>query len=99
MEKLVADGRIHPGRIEDMYEKIKTEMDEYMRETGDQVLLECGIHGVHAELASLLGKLRFRTSFGQNVLQHSKEVSVISGIIAAELELDVHLAISGRIIA
>jgi len=92
MEKLVADGRIHPGRIEDMYEKIKSEMTDFMRETGDQVLLECGIHGVHAELASLLGKLRFRTSFGQNVLQHSREVSVISGIIAAELGLDINLA-------
>ncbi len=92
MEKVVADGRIHPGRIEDMYEKVKSEMSDYMREMGDQVLLECGTHGVHSELAYLLGKLRFRTSFGQNVLQHSKEVSVISGIIAAELGLDVNLA-------
>jgi len=92
MEKLVADGRIHPGRIEDMYEKVKNEMDEYMRELGEQALLECGIHGVHHELSFLLGKLRFRTSFGQNVLQHSKEVAVISGIAAAELGLDVNLA-------
>jgi ribonuclease Y len=92
MEKLVADGRIHPGRIEDMFEKVKSEMDEYMRELGGQALLECGAHGVHQELAYLLGKLRFRTSFGQNVLQHSKEVAVISGIAAAELGLDINLA-------
>jgi len=92
MEKLVADGRIHPGRIEDMCEKVKTEMDEYMREIGEQALLECGVHGVHHELVYLLGKLRFRTSFGQNVLQHSKEVAVISGIAAAELGLDINLA-------
>jgi len=92
MERLVADGRIHPGRIEDMYEKVKTEMNDYMRELGEQVLLECEIHGVHHEIANLLGKLRFRTSFGQNVLQHSKEVAVIAGIIAAELGLDVVLA-------
>jgi ribonuclease Y len=92
MEKLVADGRIHPGRIEDMYEKVKNEMNEYMRELGEQALLECGVHGVHHELVNLLGKLRFRTSFGQNVLQHSKEVAVISGIAAAELGLDTNLA-------
>jgi ribonuclease Y len=92
MEKLVADGRIHPGRIEDMYDKIKIEMDEYLRELGEQALLECGVHGVHQELVFLLGKLRFRTSFGQNVLQHSKEVAIISGIAAAELGLDVNLA-------
>jgi len=92
MEKLVADGRIHPGRIEDMYEKVKNEMDEYMRELGEQALLECGVHGVHHELVYLIGKLRFRTSFGQNVLQHSKEVAIIAGIAAAELGLDVNLA-------
>jgi ribonuclease Y len=92
MERLVADGRIHPGRIEDMYDKVRSEMDEYMRELGEQTLLENGIHGVHNELSYLLGKLRFRTSFGQNVLQHSKEVSTISGIIAAELDLDVNIA-------
>lgn len=92
MEKLVTDGRIHPGRIEDMHEKIKSEMHDYMRELGEQALLECGVHGVHSEISYLLGKLRFRTSFGQNVLQHTKEVSVICGIIAAELELDINLA-------
>jgi ribonuclease Y len=92
MEKLVADGRIHPGRIEDMYEKVKTEMNDYLQELGDQAILECGVHGLAPEMAYLLGKLRYRTSFGQNVLQHSKEVSVISGIMAAELDLDVQLA-------
>ena len=92
MERLVADGRIHPGRIEDMFEKVKTEMDEHLKELGEQALLECGIHGVHNDLASLLGKLRFRISYGQNVLQHSKEVAVLAGIMAAELGLDVNLA-------
>jgi ribonuclease Y len=92
MEKLVTDGRIHPGRIEDMYEKVQKEMDEFLQETGEQALLDSGVHGVHPELAYLLGKLRFRISFGQNVLQHSKEVSVISGIMAAELGLDVNMA-------
>jgi ribonuclease Y len=92
MEKLVTDGRIHPGRIEDMYEKVQKEMDEFLQETGEQALLDSGVHGVHPDLAYLLGKLRFRISFGQNVLQHSKEVSVISGIMAAELGLDVNMA-------
>lgn len=92
MERLVADGRIHPGRIEDMYEKVKNEMADYLRELGEQALLDCGIHAVHPELVIALGKLRFRTSFGQNVLQHSKEVSMIAGIIAGELDLDVALA-------
>ena len=98
MEKLVADGRIHPGRIEDMHEKIKSEMDEYMKEIGEQALLETGVHGVHQELVYLLGKLRFRTSYGQNVLQHSKEVAVISGIAAAELGLDINLAMRAGIL-
>jgi len=92
MEKLVADGRIHPGRIEDMYEKVKVEMNDYLQELGDQAILECGIHGLNPELIFLLGKLRYRTSFGQNVLQHSKEVATISGIMAAELDLDIQLA-------
>jgi ribonuclease Y len=92
MERLVADGRIHPGRIEDMYEKVKAEMNDYMRELGEQALLECGIHGVHPDLVQLLGKLKYRTSFGQNVLQHSKEVAIISGIMASELGLSADLA-------
>jgi ribonuclease Y len=92
MERLVADGRIHPGRIEDMYAKVKTEMDDHLKELGEQALLDCGIHGVHNELTYLLGKLRFRVAYGQNVLQHSKEVAQLAGIMASELGLDVNLA-------
>ncbi len=92
MEKLVNDGRIHPGRIEETYEKTVQEMDEYLRELGEQALMDVGLHGLHPELIYLLGKLRFRTSYGQNVLQHSKEVAMISGIMAAELGLDEQLA-------
>lgn len=92
MEKLVADGRIHPGRIEDMYEKTVKEMNEYLMEIGEQALLECGIHGLHSDLVQMIGKLRFRTGYGQNMLQHSKEVAIFSGIMAAELGLDVNLA-------
>lgn len=91
MERLLADGRIHPGRIEDMYEKVKLEMSDYLQELGDQALLECNLHGINPDLVTLIGKLRFRTSFGQNVLQHSKEVAIIAGIMAAELGLDVNL--------
>jgi len=92
MEKLITDGRIHPGRIEDQYEKTKSEMDENLREIGEQALLDCGIHGLHDDLVRMLGKLRFRTGYGQNILQHSKEVSLFAGIMAAELGLDVNLA-------
>ncbi len=92
MEKLVNDGRIHPGRIEETYEKTVQEMDEYLRELGEQAIIDVGLHGLHPELIYLLGKLRFRTSYGQNVLQHSREVAIISGIMAAELGLDEQLA-------
>ncbi len=92
MEKLVADGRIHPGRIEDMHEKIKAEMNDYMRELGEQATMDCSVHGIHSDLVYLLGKLRYRTSFGQNVLQHSKEVAMLAGMMAAELGLDVNMA-------
>ncbi len=92
MEKLVNDGRIHPGRIEETYEKTVQEMDEYLRELGEQALIDVGLHGLHPDLIYLLGKLRFRTSYGQNVLQHSKEVATIAGIMAAELGLDEQLA-------
>lgn len=92
MERLVTDGRIHPGRIEDIFEKVKNEMEEYLKELGEQALLDCGIHGVPAELAQLIGRLRFKISSGQNVLQHSKEVAIMAGIMAAELGLDVNLA-------
>ncbi|MBN2426094.1 MAG: ribonuclease Y [Calditrichaceae bacterium] len=92
MEKLVSDGRIHPGRIEETYEKTTKEMDEYFSELGNQAILETGIHSLHPELIKVLGKLRYRTSYGQNVLQHSKEVAIISGIMAAEMGLDESLA-------
>ncbi|MCD6375460.1 MAG: ribonuclease Y [Caldisericaceae bacterium] len=92
MEKLVNDGRIHPGRIEETYEKTVQEMNEYLRELGEQALIDVGLHGLHPDLIYLLGKLRYRTSFGQNVLQHSKEVAIIAGIMAAELGLDEQVA-------
>jgi ribonuclease Y len=92
MDRLVTDGRIHPGRIEDMFGKVKNEMETYLNEIGEQALLDCGIHGVPAELVQLIGRLRFKISSGQNVLQHSKEVAIMSGIMAAELGLDVNLA-------
>ncbi len=91
MEKLVNDGRIHPGRIEETYEKTVQEMTEYFTEIGEQTLLEVGVHGVHPDVVNMLGKLRFRTNFGQNVLQHSREVAMIAGIMAAELGLDEQL--------
>jgi ribonuclease Y len=92
MEKLVTDGRIHPGRIEETYEKTKQEMHEFFNELGEQAILEAGIHGLHTDVINALGKLRYRTTFGQNVLQHSKEVAIIAGIMASELGLDESIA-------
>ncbi len=92
MEKLVNDGRIHPGRIEESYEKTVKDMHEYLSELGEQALVETGIHGIHPDIINVLGKLRFRTSYGQNVLQHSKEVAEIAGIMASELDLDEGMA-------
>jgi ribonuclease Y len=88
LEKLVIDGRIHPSRIEEVVGKAEKEMDVILRETGEQACFDVGVHGVHPEIVRLLGKLHFRTSYGQNVLQHSKEVSILCGIMAAELDLD-----------
>jgi ribonucrease Y len=92
LEKLIADGRIHPGRIEEIVEKTKKEMEEKIREEGERASFEIGINGLHPELIKLLGRLKYRTSFGQNALQHSKEVSFILGVIASELGLDFKLA-------
>ncbi len=92
MEKLIADGRIHPARIEEVVEKTEQEMKESLREIGEQALLEVGVHGVPPELVELLGKLKYRTSYGQNVLNHCIEVAYLCGIMAAELDLEVHLA-------
>ncbi|MDZ4722864.1 MAG: ribonuclease Y [candidate division Zixibacteria bacterium] len=92
LEKLIVDGRIHPTRIEEVVDKAKKEMEVIVRQAGEQACFELGIHGLHADVIRLLGKLNYRTSYGQNVLGHSKEVSMLCGLMAAELELDDVLA-------
>ena len=92
LERLIVDGRIHPARIEEMVEKAQREVEINMREDGEAATLEVGIHGIHPELVKLLGKMRFRTSYGQNALKHSIEVAQLSGLLAAEVGVDIRMA-------
>ena len=92
LEKLIADGRIHPARIEELFEKSKKEVDQTIRQTGEKAVLDTGIAGLHPEIVKLIGKLKYRTSYGQNILNHSLEVAFISGLMAAEIGADIKLA-------
>ena len=92
LERLIVDGRIHPARIEEMVEKAQRDVEIMIKEEGEAATLEVGVHGIHPELVRLLGKMKFRTSYGQNALKHSIEVAQLSGLLAAELGLDVRLA-------
>ncbi len=88
LEKLISDGRIHPARVEEMVEKARREVEASIKQAGERAILDAGVHGLHPELVKILGRLKYRTSYGQNVLKHSLEVSYISGMIASELGMD-----------
>ena len=92
MERLIADGRIHPARIEEIVEKVEKELNEEIIQVGENTLIEMGIQGVHRDILTLIGRMKYRSSYGQNVLNHSIEVGYLAGIMAAELGLDAHMA-------
>jgi len=98
LERLIADGRIHPGRIEELVKKAQADVDQQIQEAGEQAAYEVGVHGLHAELIKLVGRMKFRTSYGQNLLKHVKEVCWIAGIMANELKLDANIAKRGALL-
>src|SRR5207247_9552352 len=98
LQRLISDGRMHPGRIEEVVDQARGEVDASVLEAGEQAVYETGIKGMHPEMVKLVGRMRYRTSYGQNILEHSKEVAWLAGIIAAELKLDVQLAKRGALL-